>query len=438
MPSLKQLFHSIQNNDFLRNNGIYFFGSLAFAAINYLYYPVLGRLMATTDFGEVQVILSLLAEVSIFLSVVTNVATNIVANEQDVALANRTVFELERFTLIVVFASLLIAGIFHQQIQSYLQFSQFGPFVALGVALLIGVPLGMRTAFLRGKSAFGVVSWVQISGGIAKILFSAMLVLFGFGAMGAVGGLAVAQFIAFLYAFKSSRKLGLIPHDGDKLIRHMDLSLIKPQLAYTALVLIISLVTTIQFSFDVLVVKHYFDANTAGLYAGIATIARIIYFLTGSFALVLLSNVKREAPIAENRSLLLRSAGLQTIIGGAALLVFIVAPKLVITILLGKRYLPLAGLLPELSLTLFVIAFIGLLLNYDMALRRWSATIVAVVGGAATLVLVALYHATPAAVVRSILLGSLVMLGLRGLDSARRRVWPDDNFTQEKTAPAMS
>jgi hypothetical protein len=78
--------------------------------------------------------------------------------------------------------------------------------------------------------------------------------------------------------------------------------------------------------------------------------------------------------------------------------------------------------LPELSLALFVISFINLLLTYDLALRRASSAVVATLGAAITTILVVSSHATPAAVVRALLIGSVLMLGVRALDSARRRL----------------
>ena len=417
----------LRTNEFLRHNAVFFTGSFVVSVLNYLYYPVVGRLLPASQFGEVQALVSLFLQATIFLNVISNVAVNIVANEPDEGIRSRTVIELERFATLLVAAGLLLGLILLPQIQHFLRFDQPLPFIILGLSMLASVTLSLRQAYLRGRNAFTQLS---IAGSLAaggKLIASAALVLLGLGTMGAVGGLVVAQLITLAYTVRSARKLGFKSSPG-RLFSWPDLNLIKPQLPYAILVLVVSLVTTLQFSFDILVVKHYFSADVAGAYAGVATIARIIYFLTGSVAAVLLSTVKLDAPPGASRGLLIRSMLLQGVLGGSALIIFSLFPVFITRLLIGPKYLALAGLLPELSLALFIVAFIGLLLTYDLALRRSSAAVVAVLGAGITVALVVVSHSSPAAVVRSLLIGSSAMLLLRGFDSLRRLHGVDKKF----------
>jgi len=183
---------------------------------------------------------------------------------------------------------------------------------------------------------------------------------------------------------------------------------------------VVSLVITTLFSLDILVVKHYFSAEIAGAYAGISTIARIIFFLTASVAAVLLSSVKLEAAAATNRRLLYKSCLLQGVLGGSVLLVFAVLPHQVIQLLIGSRYLVYANLLPGLSLAIFLFAAMNLIFAYDLALRRWSVAVVALVGAVCTWIALAYHHATPAAVIQSLLIGAGALIALRTADALRR------------------
>ena len=409
---------AVRSNDFLRHNGIYFVGSLAVSVLNYLFYPILGRLLPTAQFGEVQTLFSLFLQIAIFLGVVTNVAVNVVANEPDSAKRNRVVTELERLTSLLTLAAAIIGIIFIGDLRSFLRFGSDVPFIILGLSLIVSAPLTVQSAFLRGKSAFGRQAANSAIGSFAQIVFAVIFVLAGFGTAGAIGGLVVAQLVTLLLTSLSARRLGL-RHVGPR-FKLPDLAIIRPQLQYAGLVLIVSLVTTYLFSVDVIVIKHYFNENVAGVYAGIATVGRIIYYLTGSIAVVLLSSVKLGAAPATNRRLLVRSLALHLTLGGAALAVFAIVPRLVIRILIGQKYLPMASLLPRLGLALFVLATASLIFNYDLALRRRSAGVVAVIGAGFTFGLVAWQHSTPTAVVNSILIGGTVLLMVRGLDAIRR------------------
>ena len=412
------LWTKLKSNDFLRHNGIFFVGSLVVAALNYLYYPILGRLLPTARFGEVQTLVSLFIQINIFLAVVTNVAVNVVANEPDNDQRNRITIELERLATLVTLITAVIGLIFIAQLRSFLQFNDSSPFVVLALAVVISAPLALQGAYLRGRAAFGKQSLNSIIGSVTKLLASIIFVLIGFGTAGAIGGLVAGQLAALILARQQTHTLGLHKPKGITW-RFPDLSVIKPQLPYAGLVLIVSLVTTYLYSVDIIVVKHYFDAQTAGLYAGIATIGRIIYFLTGSIAVVLLTSVKRSATPKTNRRLLIRSIFLQLLIGGAALISFTFFPDFFINLLIGDKYLPMANLLPRLSLALFVIAGVGLLFNYDLALRRASAAAVAILGAITTFVIVATHHSTPAAVVNAILVSGLSVIVFWLANSAR-------------------
>ncbi len=411
----------MRSSDFIRHNSILFVGSFAVSVLNYLYYPILGRLMSPSDFGEVQVLVSLFMQATIFLTVVTNVAVNVVTNESNETLRNRIVYELEHFATLITVVTLGVALLFIGQLQEFLRFEHPAPFFALALVLVISAPLALRQAYLRGRSAFGLMSIASITSSLAKIIFSVIFVLLGWRAVGAIGGIIAAQIIALIYTASQARKLGLVGKINWRLWRKPDLGLLRPQLPYSLLVLIVSLITTVLFSFDVIIVKHFFPAEIAGYYAGIATIARIIYFLTGSIAVVLLTAAKIEAGRATNHRLLTRSMLLQTAIGGAALVFFSLFPQFSTQLLIGSKYLPYAHLLPMLSLALFILATLNLLLHYDLALRRYSAAVVSILGGVVMIAAVQMNHASLEAVVQSLLIGSLAALAIRGLDSLRRR-----------------
>jgi O-antigen/teichoic acid export membrane protein len=164
-----------------------------------------------------------------------------------------------------------------------------------------------------------------------------------------------------------------------------------------------------MYSVDIIAVKHYFDAHSAGLYAGIAAVARIIFFLTASITLVMMPSIRSHGKPRDNQAMLGKSFILLSSIGGAALLVFCLAPHFVIGHLMGKTYEAYAKLLPRLSLAVFLISVLNLFVNYHLALRRYTIALIAAVGMAVTVACLYLSHATLTAVVNSLLSGSTAM-----------------------------
>jgi O-antigen/teichoic acid export membrane protein len=184
-----------------------------------------------------------------------------------------------------------------------------------------------------------------------------------------------------------------------------------PELKYALLVLTCSLAITGLYSVDIVVVKHYFDPHTAGLYAGISAVARIVFFLTVSVTQVLMPAVRINQDAKHNSSVLFKSLILLTVVGGSVLVIFWFAPSFVISRLMGDGYSAYANLLPRLSLFVFIISILNLFVTYHMALRRYGIALVSVIGVAASMVMLAENHSTLVAVVNSLLYGSLMMFG---------------------------
>lgn len=409
----------LRGSDFVRHNTIVFVGSIAISAINYLYYPALGRLLQPAAFGEVQTIISLFLQVAIFLNVLALLTVNIVANydSQQTEQAKRrkaqaTIFELERVALIVGTGGLLLTAVLSGLLQDFFRFESALPFILLALALVVSIPGAFRMAYLRGKLLFGANSWAGLIGSAAKLAFSVLFVLAGWGVTGAIAGLVLAQLAAFLYSGRKAKQAGFGPSLRGSFWQLPDLKLIVPELKYAGLVLATSLSITALYSIDIIAVKHYFDAQTAGLYAGIATVARIIFFATGSIPQVLLPMVKLNNPPRQNQRTLLYSALLLLGIGGVVLALFWLLPELVIRLLMGANYTEYASLLPHLGLVLFVVSVLNLIMQYFLALRRYAVGIIAIIGLVVTCGLVVASHSSPQAIVDSMLYGSLISLGL--------------------------
>lgn len=406
---MHRLRQTIQNNPFLRNNAILFIGSVGVGALNYLYYPVLGRMLQPGAFGEVQTLVSLFLQIVIFLNVLGLLTVNIIANHGTSKHAQRTVFELEKLALIISLVILAAALSLGPVLKNFFNFDDTAPFAMLALAVVVSVPATFRTAYLRGRELFGMTSISGLIGAAAKLLLSVLFIWFGWGTTGAIAGLVVAQALAFLYAALRASQAGFMPSLRSDLFHWPDGRLIFPELKYAGLVLVGSLTITVFYSIDIIIVKHAFDAHTAGQYAGISTVARIIFFLTGSVAQVLIPAVKLSKPAHENRQALLKSLYLLLAVGGSALVVFAAAPRLVIGILMGQDYVQYADLLPRLSFVLLLVSIINLFVSYYMALRRYAIAVIAIIGLAVTCGLVGIHHDSLRAVVDSMLYGTASM-----------------------------
>lgn len=407
--------HSLRASQFLRHNAVFFAGSMVVGALNYLYYPVLGRLLDPSTFGEVQTLVSLFLQLGVFLTVLSVVIVIVVTNTKDSRAAHTIIFEFEKLAVLVCAAACIMAVVFGRQLQQWLQFEQSLPFAILGLALLVSVPFYIRGAYLRGQQYFGLVSAGNIVAAGSKLVLSAVLVVLGLGTIGAIGGILLAQIAACALVVWWAYKHGLRPFARAKKRSLPDMRLLMPQLRYGAVVLIVTLVITLQYSLDVIIVKYYFDPHVAGLYAGVAAVARILFFLTASIAQVLLSKVSQHDDPRANERLLKKSLVLLIGLSVPALLIMVLWPTQITTLLMGDAYGSLAAVLPKLALSVCIVAVLNLLAAYYLALRRFGIAVLTVAGAGFTYLFILLHHGSPMAVVESLLLGSATTLAAVGM-----------------------
>lgn len=420
MRTKQRLLQIVLSSPFIRHNLVFLSGSLLVAALNYAFYPTLGRLLGTAEFGEVQTLLSLFMQGAIFLSILTFVTIHVTVNIEDENRRNQTLLALERLALILGGGLLLIALLLVNNAKTFLHFDSVWPFVALIVSLGLTIPLVFRMAFLRGRKLFAKASLTDGIGSAAKLVIAPILIAIGWKTFGAIAALAISQIISLGFGVMWARRAGL---KGFGLRgKHAQLKTLKPQFTFALAAFMVSLSVVAMLSIDMLAVKHYFPPEEAGLYAGIATIARIIYFLAAPITGVLITLVSLKQSQAKNRLQLWGSLALITVVGGVALLVMTITPSLSISLLLGSRYLALADFLPKLGIIMLLLSLSNAVLMYNISLRRYAFAAVPVVGLGLTILLLTQNHGSVSEIINSLMIGSSgLIVGIVALNFLLRK-----------------
>jgi len=342
------------------------------------------------------------------------ITVNIMANYADKEKAHRVIIELEKFAAylsVFLLAFTLIAG---ELLRESLRFDSSLPFSALALALIVSIPLTFRSAYTRSQKRFGIAVSSQLIGAITKLVFSAGLVVLGLGTLGAIGGIVVAQFIAFLYAARWAGRLGFLRPKNSNYASLPQLKMILPELKYAALVFVGLLSITLLMSIDIIIVKYFFDAETAGLYAGVATVARIIFFLSAPIAQVLLPSIKVHQASKDNRKLLIKSLALTILVTSPVLLVSVIAPEAIVTALMGAGYGQFASLLPMLAGAIFMLSITNLLCMYSLSLREKGLALISTAGLVISIGLMFFRHSSPADIVSNLFVGSTAIVIIGG------------------------
>ncbi|GAC1391952.1 MAG: hypothetical protein NVSMB46_06340 [Candidatus Saccharimonadales bacterium] len=400
------------SSKFFRQNAVLFVGSSFVGLLNYIFYPIIGRLLNVSQFGEVQALFSILLNVGILFTALSLVIVHISANRKTHQ-ATPVVLDLEKVSFMIILVTGLVWLASVTYIMHFLKLTNHIAVIIFYFAVLLGLFIATRQAYIQGKEDFSSLAKVGVINSVAKLIFSVALVIAGFGILGAILGLIIGQIIGLCYVLLRARKLGL-PVKID-LSPKVKWSILLPELRFIIPVFLVSLAITLLFSGDILAVKHYFSAEMAGQYAGVAAIGRIIIFLTISVNAVLFAKIKLSQTIKENKDILIKSLLLFSVIAGSASLPMILIPKLLMRLLLGARYQGGYTNLPWLAICLFLLAAVNLVFYYDLALRRKRAAIISIIGLLLTIILISINHGAVRSIILDIIYATVGMIMVRGM-----------------------
>ena len=403
---MKAKLRSYLRDDFLRHNVVFFFGSLVVAVLNYLYHPVMSRMLSVKDFGEAQVLFSILALVGVPLGIFNIIALNLYTNNN-----SYTSSVVQQFSLLTAYVAgttaflLILTAPF---ITPLLKLSGIAELVVIAGIIIVTAITIFGKAHLQASHRFGITSIANAIGAGGKLLAAVFLVYIGFNVTGAISGLFIASLFSFLYVKLYAKDYIALP----KLTALKLTPELKKELRFGLIVLCGTGLITFLTMADVIFAKYLFTPEEAGLYSGISVVGRIILFLTTSIAGVLLAHVKIGATGDENNKLLRQGLMLTSLISGCALFLFVLTPQFVISVLVGGEYTTQSNLLPPLGFYLFLVALINVYVCYGIALRQKSVIIIGIFGILSTILFVSVLAATPIGLVKGFLLSSALTLTL--------------------------
>ena len=348
------------------------------AFLNYVFYPVLGRLLSPADFGDVQAFISLIAQSAIIFGAFSMVAVNITTNTESPHERDAIISELQKIAFWIIGIAFVVLLLSISELKIFFNFSSIYPLVGLAVILPLSAVTTFRNAYLQGSGRFGHLSIAGIISSLGRLVLAMGFILLGLKVLGATLGIVLANFFVLIYLFYQTKDS---LHLSTKTNVHvLEKGSVTKELKYGILVLFATGLVTLYYTSDVLIVKHYFNAVDAGLYSGISAIAKILYFAIGPSAAVLLSSVKLKQSFVENASALKKSLIISLIVGGVGIFTFYMFYGMIVTLMIGSKYASFAHFLPQAGSVMLLAAIVNIFIFYFLALRRFFLVGISIVG----------------------------------------------------------
>jgi O-antigen/teichoic acid export membrane protein len=158
-------------------------------------------------------------------------------------------------------------------------------------------------------------------------------------------------------------------------------------------------------------IKHSFDARSAGLYAAAALVGRaLIAALLFVPTLLMPKATSRAAAGKSPLPLLISALGLSAVVVAAAILAGIIAPRAVVTLLAGRAFGDAAPIVLPYLIASGTLALANVVAAYKMGLHRYDFVIPAVVIAGIEVAVFAAWHPTLIAAVTVLLVGHTLVL----------------------------
>lgn len=371
---------------------------------NYLYNLLLGRILGPEHFADAAVLITFL----LILSFVAMTFQLVIAKFSilfRVKTFNRFMSSMYKIALIIGVSLGVLIIISSSELQILFNTSSSSMFVVFGFGVPLYFFMSINRGVFQGKKEFTSLSITYQTEMLSRLLITLGLILiFGIKFPVIIAFGIIISFVFGMIPFK----LKFFPLHKRFRIREVYIKQIKSFFLLTAFYELTQVVIN---NSDILLVKHYFESYDAGLYASLALIGRMVYFIAWMFVMLLLPKVielkkdgKRTSPV------LFKYIGYITFLSCVIISSCALFPETIVHLLFGESYLEISSLLWKYALATSLFAISNIFAYYYLSLDKYIPVIISGVFGILQVVLIIWFHETLEQVVHMQILAMLILL----------------------------
>jgi O-antigen/teichoic acid export membrane protein len=327
------------------------------SGINFGYTVTMARMLGPAGFGHVSAAMTILMLVSAITLAFQMVCAKFVARNERAGARVKVYHSLLGKAWIV---SLLVgAGLFVTQkmVAGYLHLPDPWILGVLAIGISIYVPLGVRRGAMQGVCSFGRMSGNAIIESLAKLMTAILLVAIGYGVLGAVGAISASVIVAYL--------VPPLPEEFSAKSEWAE----PASFGEGAQAIVFFVGQVIINNIDILLVKHFFAPEQAGLYAAVALVGRVLYFAAWSVVSAMFPVSAAAKPREEDPNVILVPLLFVLGIGVVFVLVLSFFPGLIVQTIFGGSYSHAEPLLALYAVATGLYALSVVLIAYEMSRR---------------------------------------------------------------------
>jgi len=404
-------------------------GSGLVGVTNLIYNVVTARLLGPTGFAHATAVYTLLMLASAITLSFQVVCAKYVASHEtsDEKAAIFAELLLRAWMAGIALALLLFA--FNRALMAYLNLPDQGLILMLALATAFYIPLGVRRGYIQGVHAFGALAINFMLEGVVRLGGAYVLIQLGLGVKGAVLASALAVIASYFTAKPSLHLPSLRPH----------LSPISFGEGLQAIVFFSGQV--VINNFDIVLVKHFFSSDQAGIYAAVSLVGRLVNMCAWSVVNTMFPvSAAARSSDREARPVLFLSLGMVFLILSVLILALWAIPSFLWRTLFGAHfevgnYGGLAALLILYAVTTGIYSLSSVMITYEMS-RKIANTSWAQLAFSGALVLgICVFHQSLRQVIFVQLVLMVILLVTVALPLLRREITTPEEV---RTYPKLS
>lgn len=353
---------------------------------NYIYNLLLGRILGPAIFAEAALLVTLLLVLS-FLGMTFQLAAAKFAVLFENDQWSRFRYNMYKAAAVIGVLAMMLFFFFAPYMQKLFQTTSSSMFIVFAIGIPLYFVMSVNRGIYQGKMAFAKLSttyqtemWSRL--GITLLLLATL-------PYEPATLVALGILISFFF--------GMLPTDKNnfKFDKTARLTAENSKMVSTFIILTACYEGTqiIINNSDILMVKHYFEATEAGLYASLALIGRVVYFVAWMFVMILLPTVvQRKKDGLATAPILFKYVLIITALSATIVTACWLFPEIIVQLMFGGEYLAISDLLWKYAMATSLFAISNIFAYYYLSLDHYVPVIISGILGISQIALIALFH----------------------------------------------
>ena len=403
---IKDLVINVSKKPFLAGSILVLFGVNLYNFGQTIFHLIIGRLLGRSGYADFAAIVSILGIVIIVqqafgLTIIKFVSSG--KNEKFIVNFTRWVFLWSMcLGIFLSLAFLLLSSL----LADFLHINQTNAILILSPTIILLVFLNTAKLIFQGLLKFGWYVSSHLLEVIIKLLLAVPFILLGWEVFGVMVAIAIAVLCsAFLTYFP------LVKYIVGKRGKPPD---ILPLFKYSIPVFFLSIALTSMLSTDIILVKHFFSSDEAGLYAALAKLGSIAFFGATPVASVMFPLISRKYSKDESyNKVFYLSLLLVLAISISVVALYKIFPTLVIDLLFGSQFVGGSGKLWWFGVYMLLLGLAVLFTQFYLSIGKTKVVFLFCLAALLQAILIWFIHPTLLMVIQvSILSATLLMVAL--------------------------